>query len=180
MVSNGLRNLPNVSICFERGDGDHEPKISETWKHLCHLTIFGETRIRWCLSRLNTVMRNWLYYIAGACRGTGHHDQPPTDATPVLNFTHIAKAEGLNNIYSRTRKHRQLTYKTEKSNKHMLTYLLYLLNYCEQYKWILHSNFHHTFFLITNQLLIFLAFLPPIIPNHKSTSSCFIIKAVVL
>jgi len=148
-------------------------------KHLCHLTIFSETCIWWC-SCLKTVMCNWFYYIAGACRGTERHDQPPTDATPVLNFTHIAKADWVNSIYSRSRKHRELTYKTEESNKHKLTYLMYLLNYCEQYKWILHSNFHHTFSIIANQLLIFLTFLPPLIPNHKSISSCFIIKAVVL
>jgi hypothetical protein len=107
----------------------------------------GETCVWWYCSRLNPVMCNWFHYIAGACRGTERHVQPPTDATAALNFTHIATAEGVNSIYRRTRKYQQLTYKTEESNEQMLTYLLYLLNYCKQYKLILHSNFHHKFFL---------------------------------
>ena len=137
--------------------GRQGPWTQDLWnmKHLCHLTIFGETCIWWWCSRLKNVTCNWFYYIAGACRGTERHDQPPTNATPVLNFTHIAKAEGVNSIYSRTRKHRQLTHKTEESNKHMLTYLMYLLNYCEQYKWFLHSNFNPLFFLSQTNYLFF-------------------------
>ena len=118
-------------------------------------TIFGETHMWLCCSRLNTVTCNWFYYIAGACRGTEHHDQPLTDATTVLNFIHTATAEGVNSTYRRTRRYQQLAYKTVENNKHTLTYLMYLLNYSEKYKWILRSNFHHFFFFVSQTNYLF-------------------------
>lgn len=67
-----------------------------------------------------------------ACRGTERHDQPTKEASAVLNCTHYASAaEGINGTY---RKRQAPTYKAEENNKHMLTYLMYLLNYFELYK----------------------------------------------